>query len=225
MEAFPDVRTLARAYETQIMQQWEGLGYYSRARNLHEAAKTIVHEHNGSLPQTYEKIKPLKGIGQYTASAIASFAFALPHAVVDGNVYRVLSRIFAADFAIDTNEGKKFFEKKADELLDLNDPATHNHAIMELGALICKPTSPFCTKCPVAQYCKSYAESTQLSYPVKKKKPARKKRYLNFFIVCHQDHLIVQKRTGKDIWQGLYQLPLIETTFNASTNEISRKLK
>ncbi len=225
LKAFPDVRTLARASETQVMQQWEGLGYYSRARNLHEAAKTIVNEHNGSLPQTYEKIKTLKGIGQYTASAIASFAFALPHAVVDGNVYRLLSRIFAADFEIDSNEGKKFFEKKAAELLDLNDPATHNHAIMELGALICKPTSPFCTKCPVAKHCKAYAESTQLRYPVKKKKTARKKRYLNFFIVRHQDHIIVQKRIEKDIWQGLYQFPLIETTSSASSKEISRKLR
>ncbi len=211
LKTFPDAKALANASETQVLQQWQGLGYYSRARNIHHAAKTIVKQHNGLLPQTYKKIMTLKGIGSYTAAAIASFAYGLPYPVVDGNVFRLLSRIFAIDIPIDSSAGKKHFEHLAEALLDKNDPGTHNQAIMELGALICKPASPFCDKCPVAHFCKAFATGTQTNFPVKRKKPTRKKRYFNFLVIHSNKKLVVQKRSGKDIWQGLYQFPLIET--------------
>jgi A/G-specific adenine glycosylase len=224
IEIFPDVQTLASTSETQLMQLWQGLGYYSRARNLHHAAKTIVTEHNGTIPQTYKKIKTLKGIGPYTAAAIASFAFNLPYAVIDGNVFRLLSRIFAIDTPIDTKDGKKRFSELAERLLDKNDPGTHNQAIMDLGALICKPAAPLCQACPLAQFCKAFATGTQANFPVKIKKISRKKRYLNFIVFQKNHHTIIQKRTGKDIWQGLYQFPLIETAGKTSLKEIEKKI-
>lgn len=220
IQEFPDVQTLANATETELMRQWQGLGYYSRARNIHHAAKTIVSEHNGLMPQTYKKIRTLKGIGPYTAAAIASFAFNLPFAVVDGNVYRLLSRLYASEIPIDTTEGKKHFYNLADQLLDQSEPATHNQAIMEMGALICRPANPKCNECPVARYCKALDTGTQYRFPVKIKKLTRKKRFLNFLLIEKDRRTIVQKRTKKDIWQGLYQLPLIETNVRVQKKEI-----
>ncbi|MGQ1890800.1 A/G-specific adenine glycosylase [Thermophagus sp. OGC60D27] len=209
--SFPDVRTLAAASERQIMKHWQGLGYYSRARNLHAAAQTIVLKQNGLFPQTYENLLKLRGIGPYTAAAIASIAFGEPKPVVDGNVYRVLSRVFAIALPIDTSEGKKHFEKLAHKLLDVNDPGTHNQALMDLGALICKPTSPRCHECPVSSMCEAAAIGQQAQFPVKSKKISRKKRWLHFLIISEQGYTILQKRTSDDIWKGLYQFPVIET--------------
>jgi A/G-specific adenine glycosylase len=223
--AFPNVKALAESSETQLMQQWQGLGYYSRARNLQHAAQTIVTEHNGNIPQTYKKIRTLKGIGPYTAAAIASFAFNLPYAVVDGNVYRILSRLYATDIPIDSSQGQKHFAILAGELLDRQDPATHNQAIMDLGALICKPINPLCEECPVNQICAAYATGTQKNFPVKEKKIKRRKRYLNFLVLKSSTHIIISKRTGKDIWQGLYQFPLIETPEPFTGKEIRELLK
>lgn len=225
IRAFPNINALADASETRLMQQWQGLGYYSRARNLQHAAQTIINEHNGNIPQTYKKIRTLKGIGPYTAAAIASFAFDLPHAVVDGNVYRVLSRLYAKDIPIDSSQGQKYFATLAAELLDKQDPATHNQAIMELGALICKPANPLCEACPVNQVCAAYSTGTQKNFPVKTKKVKKKKRYLNFLILKSSTHIIISKRTGKDIWQGLYQFPLLETPEPVTDKEIRILLK
>lgn len=222
---FPDVQALANASENQVMQQWQGLGYYSRARNLHLAAKTIVTEYNGLFPQTYKKILKLKGIGTYTAAAIASIAFGEPRPVVDGNVYRVLSRLFMADIPIDRTEGKKYFEKKASELLDQKSPGTHNQAMMELGALICRPASPICRECPVSAFCKAAAHGKQTLFPVRSKKISRKKRWLHFLIISQNGQTVVQKRTENDIWKGLYQFPLIETKKYSSSDTIRKRLK
>lgn len=225
IKAFPSVQSLARASETRLMQLWQGLGYYSRARNLHHAAQTIVNEHNATIPQTYEKINTLKGIGPYTAAAIASFAYNLPHAVVDGNVYRVLSRYFASDIPIDSSAGKKYFFSLANELLDKKDPATHNQAIMDLGALICKPTKPLCHQCPVSQHCAAFATGTQQDFPVKSKRTTRKKRHLNFLIIISDEHIVIEKRIGNDIWNGLFQFPVIESSEPFTVARISDHLK
>ncbi len=225
IKAFPNVEALAEASQTSLMQQWQGLGYYSRARNLHHAAQTIVNEYNGTIPQTYKKIKTLKGIGPYTAAAISSFAFNLPYAVVDGNVYRILSRLYAKEIPIDSSQGQFFFTALANELLDKQDPATHNQAMMDLGALICRPANPLCEECPVNQVCAAYSTGTQKNFPVKTKKNKKRKRYLNFLILKSSTHIIIGNRTEKDIWQGLFQFPLIETTEPTSEQKIRKLLK
>ncbi|SFE23657.1 A/G-specific adenine glycosylase [Thermophagus xiamenensis] len=224
IRSFPDVQALAEASEQEVLRQWQGLGYYSRARNLHSAAKTIVKEQNSLFPQTYKKILKLKGIGPYTAAAIASIAFGEPVPVIDGNVYRVLSRLFLIDLPIDTTEGKKYFEKLAWQLLDRHDPGTYNQALMELGALICKPANPLCQQCPVKEFCKAASKKQQQLFPVKSKKIVKKKRWLHYLVVSQNGHTILQKRTDNDIWKGLYQFPLIETTSSCSTQSIRPKI-
>lgn len=225
IRAFPNVIALAKASETKLMQQWQGLGYYSRVRNLQHAAQTIVSEYNGDIPQTYKKIRTLKGIGPYTASAIASFAFDLPYAVVDGNVYRILSRFYAKELPIDSSIGQKYFATLAQDLLNKQDPATHNQAMMDLGALICKPANPLCEECPVNQTCAANSTGTQKNFPIKIKKTKRRKRYLNYFILKSSTHIIINKRNKKDIWQGLFQFPLIETPEPTTKQEIRRLLE
>jgi len=225
IRSFPDVSSLAKASERQIMQHWQGLGYYSRARHLHSAAKSIVSEQNGLFPQTYKKILKLKGVGPYTAAAIASIAFGEPFPVVDGNVFRVLSRLLASPLPIDTTEGKKYFQTKAQHFLDLNDPGTHNQAMMELGALICKPIAPLCHQCPVVSLCKAAAAGQQSRYPVKSKKTTRKKRWLHYLIISKQGCSVIQKRKANDIWKSLYQFPLIETPTSATIGQIREKVQ
>ncbi len=225
LDAFPDIASLAAASETQVMQQWQGLGYYSRARNMHLAARTIVTLHDGRFPAQYNELLTLKGIGPYTAAAIASIAFGLPHALVDGNIYRLLSRLFAIDTPVDTTPGKKQFMQLAQELLDKSDPSTHNQAMMEIGALICKPANPQCAICPLTAYCRAFAAGTQQNYPVKTRRPLRKKRHLNFIILMNQQQIALQKRTDNDIWKGLYQLPLIETESPATGGTVSRLIE
>lgn len=210
-ETFPTIIDLANAPEDKVMRLWQGLGYYSRARNLHAAAKAVKINHNGQFPNTYESIKELKGVGDYTAAAVASFAFNLPHAVVDGNVYRVLSRLFNTSTPINSTQGKKEFQLLADELLNHKQPALHNSAIMEFGALWCKPQNPKCEECPLQEYCLAYEKNTINLLPVKDKKIKIKTRYLHYFIFNYKDNVYVQKRTGKDIWQNLYEFYLIET--------------
>lgn len=209
-ETFKDVFALAYAKEEQVLKLWQGLGYYSRGRNLHAAAKIIAIDYSGNFPQTFDAIKKLKGIGDYTAAAIASFAFNKPHAVVDGNVYRVLSRLFLIKTPVNSTEGKKIFAATADELLDKKNPAKFNQAIMELGALVCKPANPDCTNCPVRNYCKAFEKKAQSSVPVKLKKLKVKNRFLNYFVLKDGKYIYIKQRTAKDIWQGLFDFPVVD---------------
>ncbi len=211
IERFPDVLTLADAQEEEVLKYWQGLGYYSRARNLHTAAKQIKELHNGIFPDEYEQILRLKGVGEYTAAAIASFAYNLPYAVLDGNVYRVLSRVFGIEIPINTPKAKKEFSALAQGLLDKNNPSLHNNAIMELGALQCVPSSPDCDRCPLAEKCVAFADGKVQNLPVKEKKNAVKERFFHYFFVENDDFVYIKKREGKDIWKNLYEFPLIET--------------
>lgn len=210
-ESFPSISDLANAPSDRVMRLWQGLGYYSRARNLHAAAKQVLEAFGGVFPDTLEKIKALKGVGDYTAAAIASFAFDLPHAVVDGNVYRVLARFAGIITPIDSTAGKKEFQSLASALLDPGHAAEHNQAIMELGATVCLPRSPICPDCPLSGSCAAYRSGKTNDFPVKSHKTRVRTRYLNYLLIHDEQHLLVKQRTEKDIWQGLYELPLIET--------------
>jgi A/G-specific adenine glycosylase len=210
-EHFPTVTDLADAPEDTVMRLWQGLGYYSRARNLHAAAKFIKEEHKGKFPATYDAIKELKGVGDYTAAAVASFAYDLPHAVLDGNVYRVLSRLFDLHTPINSSQGKKEFQMLADELLDKKKASLHNSAIMEFGALWCKPQNPKCETCVLQEHCLAFKTNTVAQLPVKDKKTKIRSRYFHYMVLNYKDSVYIQKRTEKDIWQNLYEFYLVET--------------
>lgn len=207
---FPTVESLALADEETVLKLWQGLGYYSRARNLHFTAKQITSEYKGSFPQQYEHILALKGVGPYTAAAIASFAYKLPHPVVDGNVTRVISRLFLVEDPVNETATQKVIHNYAGQLLDKNEPDIHNQAMMELGALICTPLNPNCSKCPLSELCFAFAKSAQHAIPRKTKKVKVKNRFFHYFVVLHNDKVLMQKRNLKDIWQGLYEFPLVE---------------
>ena len=204
---FPDVDTLASASEDEVMKYWQGLGYYSRARNLHAAAKSM----NGTFPRTYQEVRALKGVGDYTAAAICSIAYDMPYAVVDGNVYRVLSRYFGIDTPVDSTEGKKLFAALADEMLDKSHPAVYNQAIMDFGAIQCTPQSPNCMFCPLADSCSALSKGIVMKLPVKQHKTKTSNRYFNYIYVRMGACTFIHKRTGDDIWKNLFELPLIET--------------
>ena len=208
MERFPDVQTLAAADEAEVLKYWEGLGYYSRARNLHQAARQIAEL--GAFPDSYEEIRKLKGVGDYTAAAIASFAFGLPHAVVDGNVYRVLSRFLGLDVPIDTTAGKKLFAQKAHELFDAARAADYNQAIMDFGALQCVPKNPDCAGCPLAAACMAYKTGCVEDLPVKQGRQTVRPRFFTFIYIEHQGRLAFWRRPSGDIWEGLCQPLLLE---------------
>ncbi len=209
---FETIFALAEADEKHILKLWQGLGYYSRARNLHSTAKIIVSEFNGEFPDSYQELIKLKGIGDYTASAIASIAYNKPHAVVDGNVYRVLSRIFGIKTPINEAKGATEFKLLAQELLDLDDPGTHNQALMEFGALVCLPQKPKCQTCVFNSSCYAMEKNMIDILPVKIKKLKVKKRYFNYLVVDFGgDSTLIKQRTKKDIWQNLYEFPLHET--------------
>ena len=208
---FPNVTALANAPETEVLKCWEGLGYYSRARNLHWSAKYIVNELNGVFPEQYDEILKLKGVGPYAAAAIASFAFSLPYAVLDGNVHRVISRIFSVTADITTSKGRKIIQDIADKLLDRENPAGFNQAIMDFGATVCLPASPLCDQCVFADHCTSYLTDTQRDFPFKKVKKPLRNRYFHLFLVQAGKHIFLTHRKEKDIWRGLYTLPFIET--------------
>jgi A/G-specific adenine glycosylase len=208
---FPTITDLARASEQEVLSAWQGLGYYSRARNLHKTAQFVEAHHQGKFPNTYAALIQLPGIGPYTAAAIASFAFREPKAVVDGNVYRVLSRYLGINTPIDTTPGKKLFQQLAEELLDNTHPDRHNQAIMEFGAMQCTPKNPNCSACPLSESCLSYAANSVMNYPVKARKTAVRARYFHYLIGPEKDVILLQQRTGKDIWENMYQLPLIES--------------
>lgn len=220
LERFPDVDTLAAGPMDDLLKHWQGLGYYSRARNMHTAATQIVHEFGGKFPDTYERILQLKGVGEYTASAVASIAFRLPHAVVDGNVFRVLSRLFGIDIPINGSKGKKMFSQLAEELLDKKRPDTHNQAIMDFGALVCTPNTPRCPDCPLSQYCVALASGKVQELPVKNAGAPKQERFLNYLVFIDQEFTWIQQRRQKDIWQNLWEFPLIETPDIASTESL-----
>lgn len=211
VERFPDVQSLASAQDDEVMKYWQGLGYYSRARNMLAAARDVVARFDGIFPHTYSDIRSLKGIGDYTAAAIASIAYDLPYAVLDGNVYRVLSRLFDIDLPIDDTAGKRYFAQLADTLLHREHPGLYNQAMMELGALVCLPTGAACDKCPVASHCVAYAAGTVALRPVKQGKVTVKHRYFHYFVVTHKGNTWLHRREGNDIWRNLYEFPLIET--------------
>lgn len=215
---FPTVHRLAKAENEKVMKLWQGLGYYSRARNLHTTAKTISTRYKGQFPSEYEEILSLKGVGDYTASAIASFAFNKPHAVVDGNVYRVLSRIFGIETPIDSSTGKKEFNELAHELLDQKEPGRHNQAIMEFGSMFCKPVNPDCPSCIFSTKCYAFAKKKVADLPIKANKTKVRDRYFNYIVFLQNGKTIINKRTKKDIWTNLYDFPLIET--EASLSEL-----
>lgn len=217
--AFPRVADLANASEDKVLKLWQGLGYYSRVRNLHASAKIIETQYNGKFPNTYKEIIQLKGIGDYTASAISSFAFGLPYAVVDGNVVRLLSRYFGIDVPFDTPKGKKIFKELAQELLPNLNAAEHNQAIMEFGALQCMPKSPNCSNCVLQENCVAFNENNVLLYPVKKNKLKIKNRYIHFLFIESNNHVLLAKRSN-GIWKGLYEFPFLEFDTQLDKNDV-----
>lgn len=208
---YPDVHSLANAPEDEVFRLWQGLGYYNRCRNLLAAARKVSEEYHGRFPDTYEAILALKGVGSYTAAAIASFAFGLPYAVVDGNVYRVLSRYFGIDIPIDSTEGKARFQELASSLLDREQPAAFNQAIMDFGSSVCSPKAPVCTFCVLSSKCIAYKKNMTALLPVKDKKIKVKERHLHYFVLEAGDEFYLQQRNAKDIWQNLYEFFLIES--------------
>ena len=212
VEQWPTLNDLANASEEEVLKMWQGLGYYSRARNLHQCAKEVVEKHGGIFPADFEKLKQLKGIGNYTAAAIASIAYGLPHAVVDGNVYRVLSRLYDIDTPINKTNGIKQFANLAEILLDKKHPGRHNQAMMELGALLCTPKNPDCLHCPIQDHCLALAHHTVDQRPKKEHRNHIRTRYLNYLFIITENHQIcLHKRTEKDIWKNLYDFPCVET--------------
>lgn len=208
MERFPTVNDLAEATEDEVLRYWQGLGYYSRARNLHTAARQIVAL--GHFPNTFEDIRKLKGVGDYTAAAIGSIAFGLPVAVVDGNVYRVLSRHYGIETPINSTEGKKEFAALAQSLLPIDQPAAFNQAMMDFGAIQCTPTSPHCLDCPLAERCEALRSDTIGLLPVKHKTIKIKTRHFTYVYLRYQDQTAIHRRQAGDIWQGLWEPLLIE---------------
>ena len=211
IETFPTITALAAADEQEVFKLWEGLGYYSRCRNLIASARNIAFEHGGKFPDNYENILLLKGVGPYTAAAIASFAYNLPYAVTDGNVFRVLARFFGIEIPIDSHEAKKYFAALAQELLDTDSPAVYNQAIMDFGAVICKPRLPFCAECMLRPQCTAFKKNLIDHLPVKEKKLIKKKRFFFYIIAEYENNIYVRQRTNKDIWQGLWEFILVET--------------
>ena len=211
IERFPDVHSLALSDEQEVLRYWQGLGYYSRARNLHATARTIETHFGGIFPENYEAILSLKGIGEYTAAAIASFAFNAPYPVVDGNVFRFLSRFFAIEEPVDTTKGKKWFTELAGRIMDSSQAGLFNQAIMEFGALQCIPVSPDCSICPFEAQCFAYSSGKINDFPIKQNKTKTKTIYLYYFCIRSGIHVYIRKRKEKGIWQNLYEFPRVES--------------
>lgn len=219
-EKWPTITDLAQATEEGVLKMWQGLGYYSRARNLHRCAKQVVEQHNGEFPADFETLKKLQGIGDYTAAAIASIAFNLPCAVVDGNVYRVLSRLFDIDTPININEGQRLFAQLADTMLNREQPGLHNQAMMEFGALHCVPKNPDCLNCVLQVHCLAAAHGTVDERPVKLDKVKVTTRYFNYLVIKVNGGIYLHKRSGNDIWKNLYDFPLIESKEPLSIEQV-----
>lgn len=219
---FPNVQSLADAQEDEVMKYWQGLGYYSRARNLHAAARDIMSRFKGHFPEKYGDVLSLPGIGAYTAAAICSFAYKQPYAVLDGNVFRVLARVFGIDMPIDNGKGRKYFAELAQELLDKEHPDLYNQAIMDFGAVQCLPKSPDCKACPLLDKCRAFEGGQVDKLPVKEGKTVVKNRYFNYLHIHCREKVLFGQRTAKDIWQRLYEFPLIETDRPVSYEELEQ---
>lgn len=224
LQLFPTIKDLALADENLIMKTWQGLGYYSRARNLHATAQYIYNDLNGIFPNTFDKIIQLKGIGPYTAAAIASFAFKEPVAVVDGNVFRVFARYFGIQDDISSGKSRKIFQELGNELIDIRQPDKFNQALMDFGATICKPKAAECDKCPFQNTCYAYATQSVHELPIKKKSIQIKNRYFHYALIENQGNIWIEQRKEKDIWQNLYQFPLIETIENCDIDTIRNQM-
>ncbi len=211
IDQYPTVFDLANANEDHVLKNWQGLGYYSRARNLHYTAQYIVSELEGKFPNNFKELKKLKGVGDYTAAAIASFSFKEPVAVVDGNVYRVLSRYYGVSTPIDSTEGKKQFQELANTSLNPDQPDKHNQAIMEFGALFCTPKKPNCSSCGLKNSCWAYGNNKVEELPIKSKKTKQKTVYFNYLYITDDEFCLLNKRAGKGIWQNLHEFPLLES--------------
>lgn len=221
IQKYPTVFQLANVDEDEILKDWQGLGYYSRARNLHKTAQYVANELNGVFPKNYKELVGLKGVGDYTASAIASICYEEPVAVLDGNVYRVLSRYFGINTPINSTNGTKEFKILATSLLPKKNIGDYNQAIMEFGALQCKPKSPDCKNCPIPSNCTALSTGNIQKLPVKLKKNKARKRYLNFLVFLNKNNeTIIEKRTQKGIWQHLYQFPMVETSKSITVEEL-----
>lgn len=226
LEEFPSVYHLAEADEDVVMKLWEGLGYYNRARNLQAAARQVVKDHQGKFPADYQGLLQLKGVGEYTAAAISSFAYNEVQAVVDGNVFRVLSRYFGIDTPINTTKGKKVFTKLANELIDPVEPGQFNQALMEFGALQCRPKNPDCGQCPLAAGCHALSQNEVEVLPVKNKKTYNRERYFSFAMIeLPGNQVVVQRRGETDVWRKLYQFPLVEHSRLLKADELLEELK
>jgi A/G-specific adenine glycosylase len=210
IDKYPTVNKLAMASEEEVLKRWQGLGYYSRARNMLAAAKQIVNEYNGKIPGNYSELIKIKGIGEYTAAAIASIAFNIPIATVDGNVNRVIARYFGISEAINSTIGKKTIKEKANNIINPQSPGTHNQALMELGALVCKPQNPDCHNCPLHPGCFAFKKGLTGSLPQKIRRSTKKERYIYYFVIGNEEHLVLSKRTNNDIWKNMYDFPHIE---------------
>ncbi len=221
LERYPNVNSFAAATEDEILKLWQGLGYYSRGRNMLKTAQA-VHEHfNGVFPNSYEQLIKLKGIGEYTAAAISSFSSNEERAVVDGNVYRVLARYFGISEPINSVTGKKLFQATANDFLNKKIPGIHNQAMMELGAMVCKPQKPACGICPLREGCYAFLHNATLTLPVKLKTVKVRERYLTYFLITTTDKILINKRNDKDIWANMFDLPLIETDSMLSPGELA----
>jgi A/G-specific adenine glycosylase len=224
VEHFPDVEALSNAEENEVLKVWQGLGYYSRARNMHRSAKTIHHENQSRFPASYEEIKRMQGVGDYSASAIASIVYGEPCPVVDGNVLRVVSRFEGIREPVNTSSGKKKVKNILAGLMDPLRPGEFNQAVMELGALVCKPKQPLCTECPLSRNCYAYLNKLTAEIPYINKAKISRIRHLNYLVIQSrqgsQNHLWLNKRTSNDIWKNLYDFPLVESDTGLSAEEL-----
>jgi A/G-specific adenine glycosylase len=225
LKAFPDVFSLANASEEEVLKLWQGLGYYSRARNLHFTAQHIAFDLGGKFPDCYKELIKLKGVGDYTAAAIASICYNEPQAAVDGNVYRVLARIFGVETPTNSSLGIKQFRNLAQELINRKDPANFNQALIEFGSEQCKPRNPDCISCPFSSKCIAFNQNRIAELPVKLKKLKVKKRYFNYLVyVSEEGKTIMKQRRGKGIWEGLYEFPLVETASEANRKNLVEEI-
>ncbi|MGE0077006.1 MAG: A/G-specific adenine glycosylase [Bacteroidales bacterium] len=220
IEQFPSIQHLANASIDDVMKVWQGLGYYTRARNLQAGARQVMELYNGELPQSYKELLKIKGLGSYSAAAVASFAFNVAVPAIDGNVYRILSRVFGIFTPIDTSQAKREFFDLGMELIDKKDPAIFNQAIIDFGALVCTPRVPKCETCPMQGFCYAYRNNIVYSFPIKGKRIVPKDRFFTYLMINHKGYTYVNKREGKDIWHSLYEFPLIETVTQLLPEEL-----
>ncbi|MFO8234921.1 MAG: A/G-specific adenine glycosylase [Bacteroidales bacterium] len=212
IKKFPDVHALGKSSLDEILKVWQGLGYYNRAKHMHETSKIIDQARNGKFPSNYKELLKLKGIGEYTAAAIASFAFNEPIATIDGNIQRFITRLYGIDAPVNSRQGKKRIQELSANLLNKNNPGKHNQAMIEFGAIHCKPKQPKCNECPFHSICVAYQKNLIHQLPVKSQTPKKTNRYFNFLIIRHRNKVFLEKRNSKNIWKNLYQFPLIESS-------------